>query len=226
MAIVFNDGARLYLNSWEYNMARVISELGRIVQERGGRCKPMKYALVSNRQIYNKIHELEKDIECYTRNLDLFKDAEKIEKLKSVIEKKRGELEQLKTEAENETPVKVEYTSYIDFVLNDTRYYFEIDDNPFFPVHALKTPVKNGKYSRDAYCFEIETPWAVDELLLRSATETTVKETARAILEQLASAKNSGIYRDGKKQRVPNIYDGGYHYETVYRPERIATIDY
>ncbi|MBQ1777384.1 MAG: hypothetical protein IIZ93_04420 [Acidaminococcaceae bacterium] len=50
-------------------------------------------------------------------------------------------------------------------------------------------------------------------------------EAAR-ILEYLTGEKNSPIYRDGKKQRVPNVYNGGYHYETVYNPERIATIDF
>ena len=226
MAIVLKDGERLYLNSWEYNMARVLSELAKMVQDRGGRCKPLHYALVTNRTNYNKAIELKSRIERFEQNINKYSNAELIEKLKTAIEKTRAEYEQAKAAADNEKPVKVEYTSYIDFVLNDKRYYFQIDNNPFFPVLASKTPVKNGKYSRDAVLGECNTEWAVDELILRSATDTTVKTTAARILEHLTGEKNSPIYRDGKKQRVSNVYDGGYHYEMIYRPERVATLDY
>ena len=226
MAIVLKDGERLYLNSWEYNMARVISELARLIQDRGGRCKRLPYAMVTNRTNYNKAIELKSNLELYERNIKLFQDTEKRGKLERAIKKTRAEYEQAKAVADNEKPVKVEYTSYIDFVLNDTRYYFQIDNNPFFPVLASKTPVKNGKYSRDAVLSECNTEWAVDELILRSATDTTVKTTAARILEYLTGEKNSPIYRDGKKQRVHNVYNDEYHYETVYKPERIATLDY
>lgn len=30
----------------------------------------------------------------------------------------------------------------------------------------------------------------------------------------------------GGRQRVPNRYDGGYHYETIYAPERFGKIDF
>lgn len=226
MAIVLKDGERLYLTNWEYNMARVISEMARLIQDRGGRCKPLPYAMVTNRTNYNKAIELKSRIERLEQNINKYSNTELIEKLKTAIEKTRAEYEQAKMAADNEKPVKVEYTSYIDFVLNDTRYYFQIDNNPFFPVLASKTPVKNGKYSRDAVLGECNTEWAVDELILRSATDTTVKTTAARILEYLTGEKNSPIYRDGKKQRVPNVYNGGYHYETIYRPERVATIDF
>ena len=226
MAIVLKDGERLYLTNWEYNMARVISELARLIQDRGGRCKRLPYAMVTNRTNYNKAIELKSNLELYERNIKLFQDTEKRGKLERAIKKTRAEYEQAKAVADNEKPVKVEYTSYIDFVLNDTRYYFQIDNNPFFPVLASKTPVKNGKYSRDAVLSECNTEWAVDELILRSATDTTVKTTAARILEYLTGEKNSPIYRDGKKQRVHNVYNDEYHYETVYKPERIATLDY
>lgn len=226
MAIVLKDGERLCLTNWEYNMARVISELAKMVQDRGGRCKRLPYAMVTNRTNYNKAIELKSNLELYERNIKLFQDTEKRGKLERAIEKTRAEYERAKAAADNEKPVKVEYTSYIDFVLNDTRYYFQIDNNPLFPVLASKTPVKNGKYSRDAVLGECNTEWAIDELILRSATAEIITATAEKILEYLTGEKNSPIYRDGKKQRVPNVYNGGYHYETIYRPERIATLDY
>ena len=182
--------------------------------------------MVTNRTNYNKAIELKSNLELYERNIKLFQDPEKRGKLERAIEKTRREYEQAKAVADNEKPVKVEYTSYIDFVLDNTRYYFQIDNNPFFPVLASKTPVNNGKYSRDAVLGECNTDWAVDELILTTAGAETITATADKILEYLTGEIDSPIYRDGKKQRVQNVYDGGYHYEMIYRPERIATIDY
>ena len=226
MAIVLKDGERLYLNSWEYNMARVISELAKMVQDRGGRCKRLPYAMVTNRTNYNKAIELKSRIERLEQNINKYSNAELIEKLKTALEKTRSEYEQAKAAADNEKPVKVEYTSYITFVLNNYVYYFQIEDIPFFPVLASKTPVKNGKYSRDAVLGEFKKEIAFDQMIFSSVSEQEINEVASLILDTLASSKQSPIYRDGKKQRVPNVYNGGYHYETIYRPERFATIDF
>lgn len=100
--IVLKENQRLYLHSCNYNMARMMSALANLVKEHGGRVKPTRQALISDRN-------------C--------KDAE---------------------------PIKVTHTSYISFVLNDVYYYYQVDDNPFFPFYYIKTPIKNGKYSMDA----------------------------------------------------------------------------
>lgn len=226
MAIVLKDGERLYLNSWEYNMARVLSELAKMVKDRGGRCKPLHYALVTNRTNYNKAIELKSRIELFEQNINKYSNPELIEKLKTAIEKTRADYEQAKAAADNEKQVRVEYTSYITFTLDGYIYYFQIDNNPFFPVLASKTPVKNGKYSRDAVLGEFEKEIAFDQMILSSASEQEINEVASLILDTLVNSKSSPIYRDGKKQRVPNVYNGGYHYETIYRPERFATIDF
>ena len=49
MAIVSRDNQRLYLRAWEYNAARIITELAKIVQNHGGRVKPTNTALISDR---------------------------------------------------------------------------------------------------------------------------------------------------------------------------------
>ena len=49
MAIVIKDGTRLYLNSWEYNAARIMTELAKIVKNHGGRVKPTHTAIISDR---------------------------------------------------------------------------------------------------------------------------------------------------------------------------------
>ena len=91
MAIVWKDGERLYLTNWEYNMARVISEMARLIQDRGGRCKRLPYAMVTNRTNYNKAIELKSNLELYERNIKLFQDPEKRGKLERAMEKTRVE---------------------------------------------------------------------------------------------------------------------------------------
>lgn len=59
MAIVFNDGERLYLRAWEYNAARIITELAQIVQNHGGRVKPTHTAIISNRSTEEKSEPIE-----------------------------------------------------------------------------------------------------------------------------------------------------------------------
>ena len=85
MAIVTKDGERLYLRAWEYNAARIITELARIIENHGGRVKPTNTAIISDRS------------------------------------------------AEEESdPITLTHTSYISFVLDETFYYYQVDDNPFF----------------------------------------------------------------------------------------------
>jgi len=49
MAIVTKDGTRLYLRAWEYNAARIITELAKVIENHGGRVKPTSTAIISDR---------------------------------------------------------------------------------------------------------------------------------------------------------------------------------
>lgn len=49
MAIVMTEGERLYLRAWEYNAARILTELANIVNNHGGRVKPTNTAIISDR---------------------------------------------------------------------------------------------------------------------------------------------------------------------------------
>lgn len=46
---VMKANERLYLRAWEYNAARILSELANIVRNNGGKVKPTKNAIVSDR---------------------------------------------------------------------------------------------------------------------------------------------------------------------------------
>ena len=49
MAIVLKDNTRLYLRTWEYNVAQVMTKLAEIVSKEGGRVSPINTAIISDR---------------------------------------------------------------------------------------------------------------------------------------------------------------------------------
>lgn len=179
MAIVIKDGERLYLRAWEYNAARIISELANIVKNHGGRVEPTHTAIISDRSA-----------------------------------------------TEEAEPITVTHTTYISFVLDETHYYYQVNENPFFEFYYSKTPIKNGKYSKDAGLETDKKEWLYDCFFSSNCEEPNIVEAANLIFNMLCNAPISKIIRDSYKKRVPNTYNNGYHMETVYRPERMETVDF
>lgn len=179
MAIVIKDGERLYLRAWEYNAARIITELANIVNNHGGRVKPTHTAIISDRS----------------------------------------------AEEENE-PITVTHTTYISFILEETYYYYQVNDNPFFEFYYRKTPIKNGKYSDDAGLEFDKKEWLFDCFFKSNCGQPDIIEAANLIFNMLCNAPMSKIIREGRKQRVPNTYNNGYHMETIYKPERMEKVDF
>lgn len=179
MAIVIKDGTRLYLMAWEYNAARIMSELARIVENHGGRVKPTHTAIISDRSAEEKSE-----------------------------------------------PITVTHTSYISFILDETYYYYQVDSNPFFEFYYNKTPIKNGKRSRDAGLEADKKEWLYDCFFKSNCGQPDIVEAANLIFNMLCNAPISQIIRDRTQQRVPNTYNDGYHMETVYKPERIEKVDF
>lgn len=218
--IVTRENERLYPATWEYNAARIMTQLAKIVTNNGGRVKYPHAAIISNRTHDSAMREYAEKIERFT---ELEKEKNNPARAAAIIEYKK-KLERL--QSINNDPIPVTHTSYISFVLNDIYYYFQVDRNPFFDFYYQKTPVKNGSYSRDAACDETPKEWLYDCFLLGIACDADITEAANMIFNMLVNAKNSQIIRDKTRQRVPNTYDGGYHYETIYAPERIAKLDF
>jgi len=179
MAIVTKDGERLYLQAWEYNAARIITELANIVNNHGGRVKPTHTAIISDRSAEEKSE-----------------------------------------------PITVTHTTYISFILDETYYYYQVDSNPFFEFYYSKTPIKNGKRSKDAGLEADKKEWLYDCFFESNCGQPDIVEAANLIFNMLCNAPMSKIIRDGRKQRVPNTYNNGYHMETVYKPERIEKVDF
>ena len=218
--LVLKDNERLYPDSWEYNGARIISKLAELVVENGGRVAPCKRAVISNRTIDNM------KIECSLRLEKLKSLEEKKHKdiLVAAIEKKKEDLKEL--EQIKNDPITVTHTSYISFVLENTYYYFQLDDNPFFEFLLVKTPIKNGKYSKDAALEETEKDWLEDELLKIGCSEKAIEDAAKSIFDMLVTSKNSSIILDKKRVRVQNSYNNSYHYETIYEKERFTSVNF
>ena len=218
--LVLKDNERLYPDSWEYNGARIISKLAELVVENGGRVAPCKKAVISNRTIDNM------KIECSLRLEKLKSLEEKKHKdvLVAAIEKKEEDLKEL--EQIKNDPIVVTHTSYISFVLENTYYYFQLDDNPFFEFLLVKTPIKNGKYSKDAALEETEKGWLEDELLKIGCSEKAIEDAAKSIFDMLVTSKNSSIILDKKRVRVQNSYNNSYHYETIYEKERFTSVNF
>lgn len=217
---ISKENERLYLATWEYNAARILTELARIVINHGGRVKPLKNAIISNRTADSARREYKEKIERFTELEKTSHNESRVSAIKEYSKK----LEAL--EKVNNDPVMVTHTDYINFVYDDFYYCYQVNDNPFFDFCYHKTPVKNGRYSRDTYSIEDKKEWLFDCFFRCDCSFVDVVKAANFIFDMLVQAKPSQIHIESKKQRVANLYDGGYHYETVRTPERFIKIDF
>lgn len=214
---VAKDNQRLYLDSWSYNAALILTELAKIVWNNGGKVKPVNKALVTNRS-------LSEIIDKYQNKIDRLSQFEKTDAINKAIAGYTTELEKYK--AINNSPVTVTNTDCISFVFDGMYYDYILNDNPFFPFRARKTPITDGKYSLDACSEEVSKEWKLDCFHYANCSDEDRKEAANLIFNQLVKMPVSVIRRDSKRCRVSNTYNSGYHYETIYGPERFGTIDF
>lgn len=218
--IVTQENQRLYPGTWEYNAARTMTALAKIIENHGGRVKYPHAAIISNRTHDGAMRDYMEKIE---RMEALEKENSKPARAAAIIEY-REKLERL--QSINNEPIRVTHTSYITFIFDDVYYYFQVDSNPFFPFYYVKAPITGGRYSRDAAMVETEKEWLYDCFLLGNAANGDITEAANLIFNMLVNANNTPVIRDKRRERVPNTYNGGYHYETIYAPERLEKIEF
>lgn len=144
-------------------------------------------------------------------------DAEIIlDNLKKIVKRAGGKVEE-----------HLPYFNYIRFVLNGYMYYFQIDDNPFFPHYYIKTRVVDGKYSLNTYMDELEErTWMKRLKRYVRNTDECLELVAEDLYKTLLAAKDSEKYREEETKIVGNIYNNGTHTERVPKPERFANIDF
>jgi len=218
--IVTKENQRLYPTTWVYNASRIMTQLAEIVINHGGKVKPCKNAVISNRTLSAAKHEYQKKIERYT---ELNKTSSNPHRDKA-IKAYRVKLDMLSTIKDE--PITVTHTTSITFVLDNTIYYYQVDDNPFFPCYYSKTPVKGNQYSQDACMEEDKREWLFDCFFECGCSDADIREGANLIFNMLVTAENTPIRRESVKRRVPDTYGDGWHYENVPVPERIGKIDF
>ena len=222
------ENQTLYLASWEYNAVQIIDELRQVIENHGGVIKPHtwdRYGYIVNRTLHTAIRE-KRDRAAQLDNMMKSDDATNINaaraKYAAELENEIAELETI-----NNDPVRTLGALYVGFRLDDMYYAVYFDENPFFPFHYSKTPIRGGKISRDACSMELnKAGWMWDCFLTFRCAAADRREAAELIFNQLMTANRSEIIRDKTRRRVANTYNSGYHYETVYTPERFETIDF
>ena len=231
--IVYKENQRFYLNPWGYNACRIMSALAEVVREHGGNVKPTIPCMVSDRHKYDALDKLKKEKECIEWNMDMdvfdddpVKQKKYVEKLKNRLKSVEMNIRKCEDEINYDKPIPVTHTSYITFEIDGVYYYYQVDDNPFFPFYYVKTPITEKGYSKDACLEEDAKEWLWDCFFKSECPSEMIIKAANFIFDMLMNAKNSHIYRDCKKTRVPNTYDSGWHYENVYAKEIFAQIDF
>lgn len=116
-------------------------------------------------------------------------------------------------------PVRIYGQSWITFILDGIYYSFDWDDNPFFEDHFTKAKIReDGKRLRNLYANSPIAPWKAD-CLFRVASDVEIMCVAEELLQKMIDARYSEVYRETHKQRVGNVYDGGWHWEYIRKPD-------
>lgn len=219
------ENETLYLGSWEYNASLILQEIKKLVIENGGRVKETKTGYIVNRSINECLFKAKERHETITNNIENG-IVENNDTRQAYIQKLENDIKEL--ENINNDPVAVSDLTYITFILDNKHYYLELSENPFFDMYYHKTPIIDGKYSRDIYSDKLNTNWLFDSFLkvVSDGIENDRKKAAKMIFEQITTAADSEKYIETEKKRVSNTYNSGYHYETIKKPERQEKIDF
>lgn len=188
------DGQRLYLRNWEYNSARIMRELVKIIENNGGEVKPSvcnRFAMVSNRTLDHAIMETREKLEKYER---LEAGGNSNPARVEAIKKMRDDLE--RWEAFDNAPFRADHIGYIRFMLDGFEYYYQHDENPFFDFHFTKMPIakteeERRENNRSYYAENDKKEWLWDCFFSLTCSEEDVKEAAYMILNMLQLANPS-----------------------------------
>ena len=205
-------GQTLHLTSSQYNMTRVINALARIVKREGGAVQSEEPFYIVNRHLNGDIVTATYHIQKASANIPGAAENRKVG-ISEYIKKQKEELK--KMESINRKPVCVKHSTYLSFTLDGMYYYYQFDENPFFPFYYIKTAVFDGKRDKDACLMECNKEWLRDELFSFRASEYIIRNCARILFNSLVTAKPSVIRRDTKRVVT-----------TVTAPQRLEKITF
>ena len=222
------EGRTLYPASYEYNACRLIEALSKVVENHGGDIvnkHSYNHGFIVKRTITKAINDYSERVKALKNALETgkSKNPEITKKALTETERKLDELVNI-----NNDPVEIFHGLTLSFAYDNIYYYISLNDNPFFDFYFVKTPIVSGdKISRDACMINLDkSEWLWDCFFEYRTCNDDLKEAANLIFNQVTNAKNSIIRRDSYKTRVLNRNNSGYHYETIYKPERFETITF
>lgn len=218
------ENQTLYPSNFTYNSALIIEELKKIVINNGGRVKERRPGYIVNRTLTEAIRETSAKIEKVEAAAERADDAELREKRTRYAGELRDKLNKYKSI--NNAPVLITSGTNIRFILDNYIYYYQFDENPFFDFYFTKSPIRDGEYSKDIPLESDKKEWMLDCHLFCTCTDEERREAANLIYNMLVSAPVGLPLLNRKRVRVPNIYDGGYHYEYKTERGRVAKIDF
>lgn len=131
MSIFFTkENQTLYPATWEYNALLIIDELVAVIENNGGRVKPgYRAGYIQNRSIDNAIIEYQTRAEKIAAAIAEYPDSDKNEKRRAALVNLNADIEKLK-QIDN-APRRIEHDLYLSFVIDNSYYYMQLDDNPF-----------------------------------------------------------------------------------------------
>lgn len=126
----------------------------------------------------------------------------------------------------NADPITVTHTDYISFVLDGFYYYYQVDDNPFFPAFYRKAKITGNKIDADTAGEDGFEGWITDQIFSNTYPAETVETAAETLLNWLILAPAGRPIRSRTRRRVANMFNSGYHYETITAPARYEIITF
>lgn len=196
--IATKDNQRLYLTSWNYNAALIMTRLAQIVEDNGGiiHYKYQHPAVISNRQLDAAKREDAERLERYKKLEAMNHNPTRVAAIKDLEVK----LKHYKTI--NNDPVTVTHLTYITFSLGNFRYYYGVDDNPFFPFHYTKAPIVDNKYSCNCYGQEDKKEWLYDCFFYAGCPTKRIEEAANYIYKLLLESKPSHSVKNARWKAI------------------------
>lgn len=184
---------RYYPNNWNYNAARILDELERLILSEGGQ-------LVSTwkTQLKEPLWIENRALSEAVRKQKAFTEA--LEKRNSpAAYANREELQRLESIDNRPIPSRYAEWCYICFTLGGYYYNFSPDRNPFFPFYFSKIPVIDGRIDPDSYAIEDKKEWVKDCFFGISATDDDRKAAAVEILKMLKASRANIRYRGNRR---------------------------
>lgn len=191
---------KLYLSSWPYNAALILTELDKIIKNNGGkivstwRTTKRPDILITNRNLITAIQDARARVDrvMLRKSIDPAPFINEVKQLESI----------------NNNFVLTCHGDYLytSFILNGCYYNYNMNDNPFFEFYYTKTPVINGnKIINTCYSLNDNKRWFKDIFYSYKCTHEQRRAAALDIFNMLMASTTSLTYNSKTQSHYKNI---------------------